>query len=220
MAVKPAVDAVVTDHLQQTHMKKLSLAVIGFYLSILAAFSQQTDSSRYQSRKLQLEEANLVSSYYHQEGDHAAVTGGIGTQKLTDIANVIDVKLYRYDKKYRKQSYFFELGIDHYSSASSDRIEPKTISSASSADTRVYPSFTWSVENENKGKTFSAGISGSAEYDYISTGANISYAKKTADKNGEFSVRLQALLDRIKMIYPIELRPGSPSSQQSRNTFN
>ncbi|MGZ5254060.1 MAG: DUF3570 domain-containing protein [Flavitalea sp.] len=203
-------------------MKKIFLSVLGLYFSFLSVFSQQsvTDSSKYKSRKLHFEEANLVSSYYHQEGSHAAVTGGIGSQKLTDIANVFDIKLYRYDKKYRKQSYLFELGIDHYSSASSDRIDPKTISSASSADTRVYPSLTWSIENERKGQEISAGLTASAEYDYLSTGLNFSYSKKSKDRNGEFTGKFQAFLDRVSMIYPIELRPGPLSSQQARNTFN
>ena len=42
------------------------------------------------SRKLKIEEINLVSSYYTQNGSNAAVTGGIGSEKLTDIANVFD----------------------------------------------------------------------------------------------------------------------------------
>jgi len=133
-------------------MKKLFLAVIGMYISILAAFSQTSPKadSAYKSRKLTFEEANLVSSYYKQDGNNAAVTGGIGSQKLTDISNTIDLKLSKYDKRNRKHTFIGEFGIDHYTSASSDQIDPKTISSASSADTRFYPSLGWSMENENK----------------------------------------------------------------------
>ena len=70
-------------------MKKLFLSVIGMYISILAAFSQGkqgADSSTYKPRKLSFEEANIVSSYYSQDGNNSAVTGGIGSEKLTDIA--------------------------------------------------------------------------------------------------------------------------------------
>ncbi|RYF85778.1 MAG: DUF3570 domain-containing protein, partial [Chitinophagaceae bacterium] len=137
---------------------------------------------------------------------HAAVTGGSGTQKLTDIANVFDVRLTRYDRKLRKHNYDVELGIDHYTSASSDRVDLKANSSASYADTRIYPSFTWSMENETKGKTISAGVSSSTEYDYLSFGANIMFSKKTKDKNGEFSARLQTFIDQVHMIAPEELR--------------
>ncbi len=41
-------------------------------------------------------------------------------RKLTDLSNLIDVTLSAYDKKYRKHSFIFEAGIDHYTSASSD----------------------------------------------------------------------------------------------------
>ena len=77
-------------------MKKICLAVVGLYLNLVAVFAQLSptqDSTQYKNRQLKLEEVNLVSSYYHQDGDNSSVTGGIGTEKLTDISNLIDVKL-------------------------------------------------------------------------------------------------------------------------------
>jgi len=207
-------------------MKKLFLAVIGMYISILAAFSQTSpkSDSTYKSRKLTFEEANLVSSYYKQDGNHAAVTGGIGSQKLTDISNTIDVKLSTYDKRNRKHSFIGEFGIDHYTSASSDQIDPKTISSASSADTRFYPSIGWSMENEKKGTTIGAGASFSTEFDYTSIGFNANFAKKTNNRSGELVARFQAYLDQVSLIYPVELRPGANHSDDyetsSRNSFS
>ncbi len=190
-------------------MKRIFLTALGL-TALLQTFSQQVpDTSGFKSRKLKLEEINLVSSYYGQTGDHPAVTGGVGTQKLTDIANVVDVKLTRYDQKLRKHNYEIEVGIDHYTSASSDRVDLKANSSASYSDTRIYPSFTWSVENESKGKTISAGVSSSTEYDYLSFGANVGISKKTKDKNGEFSGRLQAFVDQVHLIAPEELRGTS-----------
>src|ERR1700730_3282598 len=103
-------------------MKKLFLSVIGMYFTMLAALSQgnvKTDSA-YKPRKLPFEEANLVSSYYRQDGNNAAVTGGIGSEKLTDFSNSIDLKLSTYDRQNHKHSFTAELGIDHYTSASSD----------------------------------------------------------------------------------------------------
>src|ERR1041385_5470259 len=176
-------------------MKKLSLAVIGMYLGIVAAFSQSNTDTAYKPRKLHFEEANFVSSYYHQDGDHAAVTGGIGSEKLTDLSNTIDLTISGYDKRYRKHTFIFEAGVDHYTSASSDQIDPHTISSASHADTRFYPSVNWTMENEKKGTTVGAGLSSSTEFDYQSLGANINFAQKTRNKNGEFSAKLQAYLD-------------------------
>ncbi|RYY62563.1 MAG: DUF3570 domain-containing protein [Chitinophagaceae bacterium] len=200
-------------------MKRIFLTATAI-MSIICARSQvTTDSSTYKSRRLKVEEINLVSSYYSQTGDNAAVTGGIGSQKLTDLANTIDIKLTRYDKKWRKHSFDGELGIDHYTSASSDMIDLKANSSASHADTRVYPSLTWSIENEKKGQTLGIGASASSEYDYRSVGFNLSYSQKTKDRNGEFTVKGQAFLDRVKQILPEELRNGPEPASQARNTF-
>src|SRR5688572_28886683 len=103
-------------------MKKLSLAIIGMYAGILASFSQPADTSQYKSRRLTFEEINFVTGYYWQDGDNSAVTGGTGTEKLTDISNSLQLKLYRYGKTKRKQTILFEIGVDHYTSASSDNI--------------------------------------------------------------------------------------------------
>ena len=189
-------------------MKKLFLTALGI-AALLKTFSQQLPDSSFQSRKLKIDEINLISSYYNQNGDHAAVTGGIGSQQLTDIANVFDVKLTKYDRKLRKHSFDVELGIDHYTSASSDKIDLKANSSASHADTRIYPSLTWTMENEQKGNSVTAGLSFSNEFDYISRGANIGFSKKTKDRNGEFSAKLQAYFDQVKLVDPVELRTNS-----------
>ena len=62
------------------HMKKICISV-GLLLSLLrAGQAQSLDKPAYESRKLKVEEINLVSSYYHQDGNNSAVTGGIGTE--------------------------------------------------------------------------------------------------------------------------------------------
>lgn len=198
-------------------MKKILLTA-AYALALISAYAQQTiDSTGFKSRRLKIEEINLVSSYYSQNGENAAVTGGIGSEKLTDIANTIDLTLVKYDKKSRKHSFTGEIGIDHYTSASSDKIDLKANSSASHADTRIYPSLTWSVENENKGTTFGIGASSSSEFDYQSFGGNIFFSKKSKDKNGEFNVKLQTYLDRLKLIAPVELRPGFSSGREEKD---
>ena len=75
------------------------------------------------------------------------------------------MKFIKYDKKDRKLSLEGEIGIDHYTSASSDKVNPYTISSASHADTRIYPSVSVTRENEAKGSTIGGGLSFSTEYD-------------------------------------------------------
>src|ERR1044072_7038010 len=102
-------------------MKRIFLTAFGL-ACVLKGFSQQqsADTTAFGSRKLKVDEINLVSSYYGQNGDHAAVTGGNGSQQLTDIANVFDIRLLKYDRKFRKHAFDVEVGIDHYILASSD----------------------------------------------------------------------------------------------------
>lgn len=208
-------------------MRKLYLTVIGMYAGILVAFSQTaTDSSAYKSRKLKTDEINFVSGYYHQNGDHSPVTGGIGTEKLTDIATTIEIKLLRYDQHDLKHDINLELGIDHYTSASSDKIDPHTISSASHADTRIYPSIGYTITNEKKGNAISFSGSYSHEFDYQSIGAGVGFTKTSKNKNRDFTVKLQAYLDNLKVILPVELRTGSQGRGENsypsagRNSFS
>jgi len=198
-------------------MKKISLFVLGLYLGVLAAFSQpvSSDSATYKNRKLKIDEINFVSSYYHQEGDHSAVTGGTGTEKLSDIANSIELKMSNYDKKNRKRILTAEAGIDYYTSASSDKIDPKTLSSASSSDVRIYPSVSYSIENEVKGNTVGFNASFSREFDYQSIGAGISFNKTSKDKNREFGVKANVFLDQVSIIMPVEFRPVSANPRRS-----
>ncbi|MFL5788874.1 MAG: DUF3570 domain-containing protein, partial [Flavisolibacter sp.] len=89
----------------------------------------------------------------------------------------------------------------------SDKIDPYTISSASMADTRFYPSAYWNVQNE-KGFTKGINISFSKEFDYTSFGIGTSFTKTSKDNNQEFTAKLQAYFDTWAVIYPIELRSG------------
>jgi hypothetical protein len=215
-------------------MKKICLTVVGLYIGLFAGFAQTTyDSSKYRPQELTFEEANIVSSYYHQDGNNSAVTGGIGTEKLTDISNSFDLKYYIYDNSYRKHTISAELGIDHYTSASSDMVDLKANSSASHADTRVYPSLNWSMENEKKGTTIGAGLAFSREFDYTSYSANINFAAKTKNRSGEFSAKAQVFLDQVSQVLPTEListvagtsgasgdREHSRYPTSARNTFD
>lgn len=169
------------------------------------------------SKKLSFDEANLVSSYYHQDGNNSAVTGGIGSEKLSDFSNTIDVTMVKYDNKQRKNKFNLSVGVDHYTSASSDMIDLKANSSASHADTRIYPSFQWSRENESKGSTIFGGLSFSTEFDYQSYGANIGFAQKTANRMGEFTAKFQTYLDQVKLVTPIELRTGNSTGREHEN---
>jgi len=187
-------------------MKRICLYAVGIFLFCFRAWAQDpavTDD--YKSLKLKVEEVNIVSGYYSQSGNHSPVTGGIGTQQLTDVSNVIDLKLVNWDILERKHSYNIELGIDHHTAASSAYVSKTGASRI--GGTRIYPSLNWQVENEEKRTTFGLGASYSHEYTYQSFGFNILFSKKSKDLSREFNAKGNLFLDRVKMVEPGELRP-------------
>ncbi|MCF6132942.1 DUF3570 domain-containing protein [Flavobacterium wongokense] len=188
----------------------------------------QTDSvaTNYKKQKLKIEEINFISSYYTQDGNHSAVTGGEGTEKLTDIAANFEIILSKKNKDNNTHRLDLNLGIDSYTSASSDKIDPSSVSSASYQDIRIYPSANYSFENEKKKTIYNGGVSFSAEFDYTSIGANVGFTKTSKDNNREFSVKGMAFFDTWKVILPIELR-DNPSDNDAkhldtkpRNSYN
>lgn len=201
-------------------MIRIPLIILAFYIAILNAFSQTKDSTTYATRKLKIDEVNFVTSYYRQDGNNAAVTGGKGSEHLTDFATTIDIQLSSTDKLKRLNTFNFELGVDTYSSASSDKIDPSTISSASSGDQRIYPSLAWSRIDESTGKTVGANFSVSAEYDYLSIGGGLNFSKDSKDKSRQVGVKLQTYQDLVTMIYPVEQRAGRSGGTRSRNTYS
>ena len=184
-------------------MKKIVITVAALVMCLNVAKAQNDSTS---NRKLKIDEVNFITSYYHQDGNNSAVTGGIGSEKLDDFGNSIDLQLSRFDKKNNKHTFGVELGIDVYSSASSDKIDPTTISSASSKDVRISPSLNYLKENAKNNTALGGGVSFSQQFDYISIGANVLFAKATKDKNREFSAKASVFLDTWSVILPVELR--------------
>ncbi|ESU22691.1 hypothetical protein FEDK69T_19490 [Flavobacterium enshiense DK69] len=194
--------------------------------NIKAQNTEIKDSSAYKKQKLKIEEVNFISSYYSQDGNNSAVTGGLGTEKLTDIATTFDIRVSKRDKNDNKHNFGFEIGIDSYTSASSDKIDPNTVSSASYQDIRVYPSVNYSYQNFEKNYILNGGLSFSAEFDYTSIGANAGFTKISKDKNREFSAKAMAFFDTWKVILPVELRnapsdtEASQGDKKPRNSYN
>jgi hypothetical protein len=192
-------------------MKKLSLSVIGMYLMMAHAFSQSpgSDSTGYRPKKLKLDEVNLVTSYYDQTANKSAVMGGDpgpkGIADVTDFANGLDVKFVGWDKKQRKNTLAAGLGIDYHTAASQAYVDSNGTSKNNG--TRIYPTLSWSRENDQKGTSFGLGMYYSAEHNYYhSFGLNASVSKRNKS-NGEFSLKVVGFFDQINMIYPAEFYP-------------
>ena len=107
-------------------MKKLVLTFIGCLASLLV-FAQENPDTTYKKRVLENVEIDILSSYYSQEGNNAAVTGGIGTEKLTDITPTITISIPLNDDDVLT----IDAGISAYTSASSSNLDPFDNSGAS-----------------------------------------------------------------------------------------
>jgi hypothetical protein len=205
-------------------MKKIYLSVIG--LAALCRLNSQAqtkvdtvkhktlyviqsapsgDSTKYKARKIHLDEVDFVSSYYSQNGDHSAVTGGIGTEKVTDIASGINLSFLWENPNLDKNTLTVGLGFDAHTAASQAYVNKSGASSKNG--TRVYPSVDWTVESAKTGNTLGFGAYYSNEYNYKSIGADAHFSVKTDNRNGEFSVKLQGYFDQVTLIYPSEFNP-------------
>jgi len=212
-------------------MRKVYLSIVGFSLlcrlNSYAQTKQDTslhtrpavslytpvntpDTATYNPRRLHIDEIDFVSSYYHQNGDHSAVTGGIGTERVTDISNGITLNFVWLNKMMNKNTLSVGLGFDYHTAASQAYVSATGASSPSG--TRIYPSLDWTAENAKKGNSFGLGAYASSEYNYNSLGADFHFSQKTADRNGEFTAKLQGYFDEVKLIYPSELIPNTTSS--------
>jgi len=192
-------------------MRKICLTVIGIHLLLLHAFSQvsKKDSSGFKQKRLHLDEINLVSSYYTQSGDHSSIQGGIGSEKVTDLANGLELQFVGWDGHSRKNTLTVGLGLDHHTAASQAYIS-KT-GASKTGGTRIYPSVNWLIENEKKGAGFGLGAYYSNEYNYKSIALDAQFIKKT-NNNGEFNAKVTGYFDQVKLIYPSELIPEATTN--------
>lgn len=197
----------------------LCLYVIGCDISAQSLDNQSTET---QEKTILLEEPavpgvdmNFLFGYYHQDGEHSAVTGGIGTEELTDrdFRFVFNIAL----DSIRLLN--VTTGINYYSSASTDKIDSK-VSSASSEDVRTQVNITYTQAQPNKGTSYSIGWGGSTESDYISTSVNVGWNRVSPNGSGELSIGAQAFFDNWVLIFPEELRTPNtelPSTDRRRS---
>jgi len=153
---------------------------------------------------------NILGSYYEQDGIHSPVTGGTGTEYLTNIAPSIGV-IYPLDSI---RTLMLDAAIDFYSSASSDNInnpylDPKHVSSASAHDARQYGTLTYKVKNKQKHTERSVFAGLSSEYDVNGISFGVKFQKADKEENKDISISAKYFYDDWRLIYPSEFRGGS-----------
>ncbi len=158
---------------------------------------------------------DFLSSYYEQDGNNSPVTGGLGTEHLTDFTQKLIVSL----PLKPRLAFKVDGGYDYYTSASSDMIDP-VYSDDSGYDTRVHGNVGIVYKIDSR-QTFGARLGGSGEYDYSSVQAGLSYTRLSENENTSLDLRFQSFVDQWSLIYPIELRnTGVQLDRSDRQSYN
>jgi len=191
---------------------------IGFIVTLLlvaSVYAQQDQDAvkTYKKRVLETTEVDFLTSYYSQDGDNAAVSGGLGTEELTDFTSTFIVSIPLNDDDVLT----IDAGVSAYTSASSSNVDPfdggqpadpfVASSGASSSDTWTNLSGSYSHSSDDRNTIVSGKLSVSSEYDYFSLGFGGGLSKLYNEKNTEVSVNANVYLDTWNSIYPSELRP-------------
>lgn len=159
-------------------------------------------------------DVNFLSSYYAQDGNNAAVTGGIGTEQLTDFTQKLMISV----PVNEKLTINADGGYDYYSSASTDNID-NIRSSDSASDVRMHGNIGFNYD-ASETRSIGARLGGSSEYDYYSINGGLNATFQTKDKNAALNVGVQAFFDRWSVIYPVELRRTSSVQTDQRRSYN
>lgn len=192
---------------------KIFIGISLFFVSALVVSQEATDSiAVYKKRVLETTEVDFLTSYYSQDGSNAAVSGGIGSEELTDATAAFVVSIPMSDDDILT----IDASVSAYTSASSSNINPfdgsqnadafVASSGASSADVWSNITGVYSHSSDDRNKIWTAKLSVSSEYDYFSAGIGGSYTKLFNEKNTEVSINANVYIDTWKTLYPIELR--------------
>jgi hypothetical protein len=214
-------------------MKKI-IIIVSLVVSSLSIAQKKDSTAVFKKRVLETTEIDFISSYYNQDGSHAAVSGGIGTEKLSDFASNIIIAAPLNDDDILT----FDVGISAYTSASSSNVNPfnshttstytstgasgrggSVSTSSSPPDGTPWQSSTgasgqgalyalnanYSHSSDDRNFMWNSDVSLSTEFNYNSFGFGGGITKLFNDKNSEISVKSNIYLDNWKIIYPTEL---------------
>lgn len=210
--------------------------VIKFFLILFSLFflglcrGQDLDSlTLFKKKVLEKVEVDMLMSYYEQEGTHAAVTGGLGNEELTDYSPTIVVKIPLNEDAVLTA----DVGLSAYTSASSSNGNPFNRSGASynnpsenggnasysppqgspwyastgasAKDVLSTLNVNYQKASDDRNRYWGINLGGSTEYDYESFSAGLSFARLWNEKNTELSASAQVFFDRWKPVIPTEL---------------
>ena len=206
-----------------------SVLFIGIVHGIQAQ-EQESSSATYKKRVLESTEIDVLTSFYSQDGDNAAVAGGRGTEELKNYTSTVVVSV----PISEDEVLTIDAGISIYTSASSSNINPfgqfggddddedhhaksgassapkanpfNASSGASESDVWKSVTATYSHSSDDRNDVVTASMGVAAEYDYFSLNFGGSYTRLFNEQNTSFGVKSNVFIDKWKAIYPTELR--------------
>jgi hypothetical protein len=203
----------------------LTLALLA---ATIHAHGQKHQDSVYKQQRISRTDIQVLFGYYTQNGDHSAITGGKGTEKLHVYSPELTITHYPDSAR----SWSLNAGVDVISSASLDNID-FIVSSASKLSARIHlsPSYSWKLRRSDTRITIGSGIS--VESAYLSFPASVSVSHADGTKSREWSAGIQCYFDDLRygrisadygypvgLIYPAELRDTSWFRNFRRNSYN
>lgn len=208
-------------------MKKKHLLITVFSLSTF--FSNVQSQVQYPPKeKLNKTKIELLYSHYIQEGEHSAITGGIGTEELTVYAPKIKVSTTFKERN----TLFLDAGVDIITSVSTDKID-FAVSSSSIVDARNFATIGYSRQRPKRDAQWTVSSGYSFESDYLSIPFQLGYSLGSKDKMRDYSVQIQTFFDDLRwgrlhpdfkeptrLIYPQELRNTEWFDIYKRTAFN
>lgn len=202
-----------------------------FCCSTQLLFAQLDSLQQFKKKVLDAVEVDVLMSYYEQDGIHAAVTGGLGNEYLTDYSPSIVIRMPVKEDAVLTA----DVGLSAYTSASSSNGNPFNRTGASSeGDEEAYGrgsqggappqgspwiastgasrkdvlttlNLGYQEASDDRNRYWGVNLGGSMEYDYESFSTGVSYAQLWNEKNTELSLKGQLYFDRWKPIIPTEL---------------
>lgn len=202
------------------------ISAIILLLFIMSAVSGQ--DSVYVKRKVSESDIKILYSFYTQDGDHSAVTGGTGTEKLQVYAPHVSFS-HEIDST---NTILFDAGIDFITSASTDRID-YNMSSASYQDAHFQVSAGYSRYFRKPQIELGLTGSGSLESDFLSGGFNLWIYHPDKAGMTSYYASFQAFFDDLRwgrlnddykrpvtLVYPVELRDTNWFDIYMRYSYN
>lgn len=179
----------------------------------------------YKRRTVSRTDIQVLFAYYTQDGDHSAITGGIGTEWL----HVYSPEFTLTHRPDSNRTLALNGGIDIITSASMDNIDfVKSSASRISDRFHMTPSYSYLLPGTRTRLSADAGFSLESAYLSFPVGASVTHANRSGSR--QISASLQCYFDdlrfgrligeRLQLIYPVELRDTSWFNIYRRYSYN